>query len=67
MVTKNAEHPNICEAARKYSVSRGKHPKVETTKTELKPTYVKTAACMDSKTEWNAVLGCKFLNGRLQF
>jgi hypothetical protein len=28
---------NNCEVAKKYSVSQGKHPKVETTKPELTP------------------------------
>jgi hypothetical protein len=66
MEVKHAEQTNNCEATRKYSISWGKHPKVET-ETGTCRLYAKVVFCKDSKTRKCQSCATSLLNERLTF
>jgi hypothetical protein len=64
MMIKHAEQSkNNCEAARKYTVSQGKHLKVETTVTRTSKFYAKRFISMDSNTEQNMYHATSLVTG----
>jgi hypothetical protein len=68
MMIKHAEKTkNNCEAARKCTVSQGKHLKAETSETRTCQFYAKPVISMDSKTEQNMSHATSLLSERLKF
>jgi argonaute-like protein implicated in RNA metabolism and viral defense len=67
MITHAEQSKSNCEAARNYTVSQGKHLKVETTVTRTCKFYAKLVILMDSKTEQNMSHATSLLSESLKF